>query len=295
MDYNMEFVSEYPSKLEYVPKDAPKKQRNEWIKLRTLELYSYLPQTTLEERDSYHDIRNEIVELNDNFFWYIARSKTIINQSVTVYDKYQSAILHFMNNRLWAKFMFSPEHETESNRGYRTDLAFTSFFKPRITECMERELNNVGWSLRRSLCMKAGEQLGKKGTEVTYEDLANVHLPYNEMEALMSIFCTMNNADINDVSLYKPASAVVSDSIDELYTDEYDSIEDLIVHEMLEREKKLEDSYLLKMSQMYSIPYDELVKARPIAEEKLKRELEETIYVQETFNYSNEFFADGDE
>ena len=280
MDYNMEYVSEYPSKLEYVPKDAPKKQRNEWVKLRTLELYSYLPQTTLEERDSYQDIRNEIIELNDNFFWYIARSKTIINQSVTVYDKYQSAILHFMNNRLWAKFMFSPEHETESNRGYRTDLAFTSFFKPRITECMERELNNVGWSLRRSLCMKAGEQLGKKGTEVTYEDLANVHLPYNEMEALMAIFCTMNNADINDVSLYKPASAVVSDSIDELYTDEYDSIEDLIVHEM---------------SQMYSIPYDELVKARPIAEEKLKRELEETIYVQETFNYSNEFFADGDE
>ena len=83
--------------------------------------------------------------------------------------------------------------------------------------------------------------------------------------------------------------------ISPLYTDEYDSIEDLIVHEMLEREKKLEDSYLLKMSQMYGIPYDELVKARPIAEEKLKRELEETIYVQETFNYSNEFFADGDE
>lgn len=291
----MNINEKYPSKLEPLSENATKKQRNEWVKLRTLELYSYLPQTTLEERDTYRDIRDEIIELNDSFFWYIARSKTIINQTVTVSDKYQSAILHFMNNRLWAKFMFSPEHETKTNRRYRTDLAFTSFFKPRITECMERELNNVGWSLRRSLCIKAGEQLGKKGTEVTYEDLANVHLPYNEMEALKSIFCTMNDADINDVSLYKPASTIVTDTIEELYNDEYDSIEDLIIHEMIEREKKLEDSYLLKMSQLYGIPFDELLKARPTAEEKLKRELEDTIYVQDAFTYSNEFFADSDE
>ena len=291
----MDINEKYPSKLEYVPEDASKKLRNEWVKLRTLELYSYLPQTTLEERDTYVDIRNEIIELNDSFFWYLARSKIIINQSVTVKDKYQSAILHFMNNRLWAKFMFSPEHETKTNRGYRTDLAFTSFFKPRITECMERELGNVGWSLRRSLCMKAGEQLGKKGSDVTYEDLANVHLPYNEMEALMSIFCTMNNADINDVSLYKPASTILEDSIEELYNDEYDSIEELIIHEMLEKEKKLEDSCLLKMSQLYGIPYDELLKARPVAEEMLKHRLEDTIYVQEAFNYSNEYFLDCEE
>jgi len=291
----MEYESEYPSNLEYVPKDAPKKLRNQWIKDRTIELYNFLPQTTLEERDTYKDIRNEIIELNDSFFWYLARSKIIMNQSVTVYDKYQSAILHFMNNRLWAKFMFSPEHETESNRGYRTDLAFTSFFKPRITECMERELGNVGWSLRRSLCMKAGEQLGKKGSEVTYEDLANVHLPYNEMESLMSIFCTMNNADINDISLYKPASTIVTDTVEELYNDEYDSIEDLIIHEMIEREKKLEDSYLLKMSQLYGIPFDELVKARTTAEQRLKHELEDTISVQEAFNFSNEYFAECDD
>lgn len=292
----MDYESSYPSKLEYVPEDAPKKQRNEWIKLRTLELYSYLPQTTLEERDKYHDIRDEVLMLNDSFFWYIARSKIIINQTVTVEDKYQSAVLHFMNNCLWAKFMFSPEQTDEKNRGYRTDLAFSSFFKPRITECMERELNNVGWSLRRSLCMKAGEQLGKNGSEVTYDDLANVNLPYNEMEALKSIFCTMSNADINDISLYKPASTIVKDSIEELYNDEYDSIEDLLIHEMLEKESLLEDGFLLKMSQMYCIPYDELVKARPGAEAKLRKELEEKISIQEAFDcYTDDMYSEDDE
>lgn len=291
----MDYVSSYPSKLEYVPEDAPKKQRNEWIKLRTLELYSFLPQTTLEERDTYRDIRDEVITLNDSFFWYIARSKIIINETVTVEDKYQSAVLHFMNNCLWAKFMFTPEVESEKNRGYRTDLAFSSFFKPRITECMERELNNVGWSLRRSLCMKAGEQLGKNAMEVTYDDLVNVKLPYNEMEALKSIFCTTNNADINDVSLYKPASTIVKDSIEELYNDEYDSIEDLLIHEMIERESLLEDGFLLKMSQLYGIPYNELVAARPGAEAKLKRELEEKISIQEAFDCSNDYFSEEDE
>lgn len=291
----MDYVSSYPSNLKYVPESAPKKERNEWIKLRTLELYSFLPQTTLEERDKYRDIRDEIILLNDSFFWYIARTKVIVNQSITTEDKYQSAILHFMSNCLWTKFMFTPEEETAKNKGYRTDLAFSSFFKPRITECMERELNNVGWSLRRSLCMKAGEQLGKKASDVTYEDLVNVKLPPNEMEALMSIFCTTNNADINDISLYKPASTIVKDSVEELYNDEYDSIEDLLVHEMLERESLLEDGFLLKMSQLYGIPYNELIEARPGAEAKLRHQLEEKISIQEAFDCGGELFAEADE
>lgn len=291
----MDFVSSYPSKFEYVPESAPKKERNEWIKLRTLELYSFLPQTTLEERDKYRDIRDEIILLNDSFFWYIARTKVIVNQSITTEDKYQSAILHFMTNCLWAKFMFTPEVETANNKKYRTDLAFSSFFKPRITECMERELNNVGYSLRRSLCMKAGEQLGKNAMDVTYDDLVDVKLPYNEMEALKAIFNTTNNADINDVCLYKPASTIVKDSIEELYNDEYDSIEDLLVHEMLERESLLEDGFLLKMSQLYGIPYNELIEARPGAEAKLRHQLEEKISIQEAFDCGGELFAEADE
>ena len=100
---------------------------------------------------------------------------------------------------------------------------------------MAREFDNVRWTLRRSLCMKAGEQLGKYWSEVTYEDVAKVSLPPEQMESLRAIFCTMNNADINDISIYKPASTIVEDKIEELYNDEYDSVEELIIHEMLER------------------------------------------------------------
>ena len=106
----------------------------------------------------------------------------------------------------------------------------------------------------------------------------------------------MSNADINDISLYKPASTIVKDSIEELYNDEYDSIEDLLIHEMLEKESLLEDGFLLKMSQMYCIPYDELVKARPGAEAKLKKELEEKISIQEAFDcYTDDLYSEDDE
>lgn len=266
-------------------------KQEEWVKLRTIELYDMLPQTTLEERASYTDVRDEVIMLNDNFFWYIAKTKYINNQTVSIEDKYQSAVCHFINHDLWAKFRFTPAE----GKKYRTDLAFSSFFKPRITECMAREFDNVRWTLRRSLCMKAGEQIGKYWSEVTYEDISKVTLPPDQMESLRAIFCTMNNADVNDISIYKPASTIVEDKIDELYNDEYDSLEDLIIHEMLERESKLEDSFLLKMSDMYGIPYNELLEARPAAEEKLKRQLEDAISIQDAFDCGGEYFAECDD
>lgn len=282
----MEYYSSYPTQL-----DKANLKPDEWVKLRTIELYKLLPQTTLEERASHTDIRDEIIAINDNFFWYIAKTKYINNQTVSIEDKYQSAVCHFINHDLWAKFMFTPAE----GKQYRTDLAFSSFFKPRITECMAREFDNVRWTLRRSLCMKAGEQLGKYWSEVTYEDVAKVKLPPEQMEALRSIFCTMNNADVNDISIYKPASTIVEDKIEDLYNDEYDSLEDLIIHEMLEREEKLDDAFLLKMSELYDIPFNELVAARPGAEDKLKKQLEEAISIQEAFTYSDEYYSESDE
>lgn len=282
----LDYRCDWPTKLD---KNALKPE--DWIKQRTLELYSYLPQTTLKERDSYHDIRDEIIAINDEFFWFIARSKYINNQTLSIEDKYQSAICNFMSNCLWAKYMFTPAE----GKKYRTDLAFTSFFKPRITECMERELDNVKWTLRRSLCMKVGNQIGKYWSEVTYEDIPKAKLTPQEREAISSIFCTSSNLDVNDISIYKPASTIVEDRIEDLYNDEYDSTEDLLVHEMLERESKLEDSFLLKMSEMYGIPYDELVAARPAAEEKLRQQLEEAISVQEAFSFGSEYYAEADE
>ena len=55
--------TKYPTKLN---KDSMTKE--EWRKERTIELYDYLPQTTLEERRTYTDIRDAVIELNYTFF-----------------------------------------------------------------------------------------------------------------------------------------------------------------------------------------------------------------------------------
>jgi hypothetical protein len=53
---------------------------------------------------------------------------------------------------------------------------------------------------------------------------------------------------------------------------------------MIEQESKLDDEYLLKMAQLYDIPFAELVKARPIGEQKLKDQLEEYMDIKDTFD-----------
>ena len=51
--------AKYPTKL-----DKNSLSKEEWRKLRTIELYDYLPQTTLEERFKYTDIRDAVIDLN---------------------------------------------------------------------------------------------------------------------------------------------------------------------------------------------------------------------------------------
>lgn len=265
--------SKYPTKL-----DKDKLSNTEWIKQRTLELYSYLPQTSLEDRAKYTDIRDEVIFLNYNFFKYIANTKYIVNSSISNEDKVQSAILHFCEH--WTKFMFTPK--------YRNDLSFTSFFTLRIKECIQRECSDIKQSMRRPLLMKIGSQINKYWSDVTYEDLKNVTLSPQQMKQAESIFQANNNVDLSTVSLYRPANNVEYDGIEELYSDEYDSLEDLIIHEMIEQESKLDDSYLLKMANLYTIPFEDLLKARPNAEEKLKAKLTNSIYISENFRNYNE-------
>ena len=249
-----------------------------WVKARTLELYDMLPQTTLEERSNCTEIRDEIIVLNYSFFGYVAKNTYVTDPMVTYEDKLQSALTNFCD--MWAKYKFAPE--------YRTDLSFAVFFKPRLIECIKRELNIIKYSLRRSVCMKAAEQLGKHWGQVTREDIANVKLNPQEMAVLEAIFCTQYDNPYEEGNLPRIKSNVESDfvvpyGIDGIYTEDYDDIEDLIVHEMIECESKLDDAYLLKMSQMYGIPYAELEKARPLGEAKLKKTLEEYIDIQESF------------
>jgi hypothetical protein len=271
------YYSEIPTKL--CPEMMTK---NDWIKARTQELYDMLPQTTLEERNSYTDIRNEIIELNYSFFGYVAKDTFVPDPLIVYEDKLQSALTNFC--QMWAKYKFTPE----VGKKYRTDLSFAVFFKPRLSECIKRELNPIKYSLRRTICMKAAAQIGKHWGQLTKEDISKVHLNPQEMQILESIFNVQYDAsyeDENGVAKTKPVQSdfVVFQGIDDIYTEQYDDLEDLIVHEMIEQESKLDDAYLLKMSEMYGIPFADLVKARPLGEQKLKSQLEEVIEIKEVF------------
>lgn len=236
-----------------------------YIKQRTLELYDSLPQDE-EERKKRTDVRDEIIELNYAFFAYVASHTYINNVSVTYEDKFQSALFHFCKCWWWYKFAAK----------YRTDLSFTVFFKPRISEMIERELNEVKYSVRRSLCMEAGKQLGKHWAQVRYEDLSKVNLPADKMNSLKAIFGTLYWADIEEHSMYLEAPLEYESEFEHL-TDEYDSIEELIIRELVAEESQLSDAYLKKMSDIYQIEYHVLKEAYPKALQLLHDRLHEKL------------------
>ena len=112
---------------------------NEQIKARTLELYAQLPPDE-EGRKKRLDIRDEVLMLNYSFFGYLASHVYISNTSISYEDKMQSAIRCFLEIWWWYKW----------GQRYRTDLSFAVFFKPRIGEMMERELQEVKYSTKRT-------------------------------------------------------------------------------------------------------------------------------------------------
>lgn len=256
----------YPSKL-----DKENMSKEEWRKQRTLELYSYLPQTTLEERYQYTDIRDAVVELNYTFFGYIASHRFINNSSVSYEDKFQSALFHFCEQ--WHKFQFAAK--------YRTDLSFAVFFKPRISECIERELDQIKYSLRRTLCMKAGEQLGKHWAKVTYDDLKDISLPPDEMDSIKAIFGSLYSADLENHAMFVEDSVKFDDF--KYYSNNFATMTDMLIHEMVIKESDLDDNDILDLAIRYNIPYQKLKDLMPKAKEKLYQELQYRIQIQETF------------
>lgn len=263
--------AKYPSNL-----DKDKLSQAEYRKLRTIELYDYLPQTTLEERRTYIDIRDAVIEMNYTFFGYIASHKFVNNNFINYEDKFQSALSHFCE--MWEKYRFITDR-------YRTDVAFGVFFKPRITECMERELDEVKYSLRRTLCMEVGAQLGKHWAKVTYEDLSDprVKLDPDKMDSLQAMFGSMYVADLETHAMFIASEDKPVDS-SELYTDEYDSLTDMLIHEMIERERDLTDRDLNELSKMLCIPVEKLRSLMTGAKKKLYDTLTDRIDMHDTFN-----------
>ncbi len=248
---------------------------NEYIKQRTQELYAMLSEDE-EERKSRLDIRDELVELNYKFFGYVA-SHTYVNNTVVTYeDKFQSALLHFCE--IWWLYKWKG---SETKRGYRQDLSFAVFFKPRLSEMIERELTEVKYSIRRSLCMEAGEQLGKHWSKVRYEDLTHVTLSKDKMDSLKAIFGSMYIADLDQHTTYIQSNETATPSIHKMLTDDYDSLETLLITEMIETEEKITTKMLNKMSDIYQIDVEKLKAALPGAEKQLYKILQNNIAIQE--------------
>lgn len=279
-------ISKYPTQL-----DINSMTKAEWTKQRTIELYSYLPQAnisedmTKEEKDAeieralaerftYTDIRDEVVEINYAFFGYVASHTFINNSAISYEDKFQSALTHFCE--MWHKYKFAAK--------YRTDLSFAVFFKPRVGECIERELNEVKYSLRRTLCMEVGEMVGKHWGQVKYDDLSDprVKLKPEKMESLKAMFGTFYWADLETHALFIQSDVQYSKE-GELYSDNYDTVQGLLIHEMVENESKLTDKNLLDLSMMLDIPFNQLKDELPAAEAKLKSYLEDVVAIQGDF------------
>ena len=243
---------------------------NEQIKAETIKLYDQLPME-LEERKSRLDIRDKVLELNYAFFGYVASHKFVNNLYISYEDKLNTAIYAWLT--MWWKYRWTPK--------YRADLSFTVFFKPRITEVMERELDEVKYSVRRSLCMEVGNQIGKHWAKVTYDDLsdARVHLTPDKMNSIKAIFGSLYSANIDDHATYIEAERP---NIFKNPSDKYNSIHDFLIHEMIAEETKLDDKMLKQMAEMYSLDYKELKKELPKAERDLYNMLHTSLDIRES-------------
>lgn len=232
------------------------------IKSETLRIYHLLPPDE-EGRKKRTDIRDRVVELNYAFFGYVATHTFINNSAISYEDKFQSAISHFLECWWWYQYAAR----------YRCDLSFSVFYKPRIGEMIERELNEVKYSIRRSLCMEAGAQLGKHWGKVTYEDLSKVNLPADKMNSLKAIFGTLYWADLETHELFIPSEEKISSF--EYPTEEYtfDDIESFLIREMCDCESKLTDQMLHQYEREYGLDFNRMKRALPGAEAKLYRKL----------------------
>ena len=146
---------------------------------------------------------------------------------------------------------------------------------------IERELSEVKYSVRRSLCMEAGDQLGKHWAKVRYEDLADIQLSKEKMDSLKAIFGSMYIADLDQHITYLRQESPHSSILDTV-SDKYDSIKDFLINEMIETEEKITPRKLNKLANMYQIDVDILKQTLPIAEQELYQRLQEYIDIQDT-------------
>ena len=124
--------------------------------------------------------------------------------------------------------------------------------------------------------MKVAEQLGKPWTTVKYEDLDNITISSKDMISLKSILGANYSANISDLELLLE-SPDNRHNIEDYQTTMYDSIEALLIQEMIEQESMLSDRYLRYLANLYTIDYDILKSTLPKALSTLHTRLTENM------------------
>lgn len=242
------------------------------IKQRTLELYNSLPQE-YEERIKHLEVRDECIELNMSLWNYIARNKFVNNHYIEMADKVQSVIMCYCQSWWWFKW----------EGHYRTDLSFATFYIPRISEMIGREFDEVKYSVRRRLCMEVAKQLDIRWSDVKYEDIDKVELSGKKEQALRATFGTMYPCSLEEFAeLYNPADECVDLSLTNENYDEYD-IKELIIQELLYRERPLNKTDLNSMSEKYDVDYYELIGNYASAYEELRMRLHDLKSIRDEF------------
>ena len=103
------------------------------------------------------------------------------------------------------------------------------------------------------------------------------------MAALKAVFGSMYVADLETHAMFIPSESTYS-SVSELYTDDYDSLTDMLIHEMVERESDLSDNDLKGLAEMLSLSLDTLRELLPKAKEKLYNTLVNKVEMQLEFS-----------
>ena len=150
-------------------------------------------------------------------------------------------------------------------------------------EMVRRELNEVKYTVRRNICMEAGAKLNKHWTKVNYNDIEDLDLPYETLASLKAMFGTTYWADLDDYETYVDGTIQANNSPFDIPTDKYNTIEGLLIHEMIMNESKLTDKQLHSMADMYSLNYTDLLHAVPRAERDLYMQLQDRLDILSIF------------
>ena len=243
---------------------------------KTLELYNKLPQNK-DDRMNMLDVRDKIIELNYPFFYYIAIHTYIKNTAVEYEDKLQSCLCHFCNIWWWYKWDGTGDPKC---KGYRQNLAFSSFFKPRLSAYIRNELQEVPYTTRRTTLMKIGKILNKKWTQVTLEDLNNIKIDPIDMNIARMVLDPNYRVSYDyHLSVFAPHQVDTSYAIDN--PDDYDSLEELLIHETIEKEDKLNTREIKNLANLLGLDSNTLLDLYPKALDMLVARLERKIEEQD--------------